>query len=61
MNNKEHYKMPDDVRALMKTYPVSSKNFSVGLLKLRYDRMDSESQRRAEKSLMCLTKGYNFS
>jgi len=49
--NKDHYKQPDDVVAIRKAYPITSFLFSVGLIKLRYDKMSKEDQIRAEKTL----------
>ena len=49
--SKDHYKQPDDVAAIRKVYPITSFLFSVGLIKLRYDKMSKEDQIRAEKTL----------
>lgn len=55
--NKEDYAMPFDVRAAAKAYAVTNRNFSVALIKMRYDRMDTETQIRAEKTLLSLKDG----
>jgi len=57
IKTKDDYVMPFDVRMAAKTYPVTKKNFSVALLKIRYDRMDDKTQRRAEKTLLSLQDG----
>ena len=54
---KEYYNVPFDVRQITKVYPVTQKNFSVALIKARYDRMDDKTQRRAEKTLLSLKDG----
>jgi hypothetical protein len=42
IKTKQEYEIPFDVRVAAKTYPVTQKNFSVALLKMRYDRMEEE-------------------
>lgn len=55
--NKDYYEIPFDVRQVAKMYSVYNKNFSKALIKIRYDRMDDATQRRAEKTLLSLQDG----
>jgi len=57
IKTKQDYEIPFDVRVAAKTYPVTQKNFSVALLKMRYDRMEEKDQIRAEKTLASLHDG----
>lgn len=57
MEAKDEYVMPVDVEIALQAYPVTKKEFSVALLKMRYDRMDDKTQRRAEKTLLSLKDG----
>tara|TARA_R110000803_G_scaffold50182_2_gene104209 strand:- start:78 stop:320 length:243 start_codon:yes stop_codon:yes gene_type:complete len=50
-DNKDHYKQAEDVTAIRKVYPITSFLFSVGLIKLRYEKMHKDDQIRAEKTL----------
>ena len=51
------YIPPEDIQFIAKTYPVTTKNFSIALLKARYDSLPREAQDRVEKSLLYLVKG----
>tara|TARA_S200002703_G_scaffold129009_1_gene115940 strand:- start:1412 stop:1603 length:192 start_codon:yes stop_codon:yes gene_type:complete len=57
IKTEDDYVLPFDVRAAMKAYPVTKKNFSVALIKMRYNRMDDKTQQRAEKTLLSLQDG----
>lgn len=57
MEAKDEYVMPVDVEIALQAYPVTKKEFSVALLKMRYDSMDDKTQRRAEKTLLSLKDG----
>lgn len=57
MEAKDEYVMPLDVEIALQAYPVTKKEFSVALLKMRYDSMDDKTQRRAEKTLLSLKDG----
>ena len=57
MEAKDEYVMPVDVEIALQAYPVTRKEFSVALLKMRYDSMDDKTQRRAEKTLLSLKDG----
>ena len=57
MEAKDEYVMPLDVEIALQAYPVTRKEFSVALLKMRYDSMDDKTQRRAEKTLLSLKDG----
>ena len=57
MEAKSEYVIPVDVDIALQAYPVTTKEFSVALLKMRYDRMDDKTQRRAEKTLQSLKDG----
>ena len=57
MEAKDEYVMPVDVEIALQAYPVTKKEFSVALLKMRYDSMDNKTQRRAEKTLLSLKDG----
>jgi hypothetical protein len=57
MEAKDEYVLPVDVEIALQAYPVTKKEFSVALLKMRYDRMDDKTQRRAEKTLLSLKDG----
>ena len=60
MNDQPQYDPPEDVKAVSKTYSVMSKLFSIALLKLRYDRMDTASQIRSEKTMFTLLHERNW-
>jgi hypothetical protein len=57
MEAKDEYVLPVDVEIALQAYPITKKEFSVALLKMRYDRMDDKTQRRAEKTLQSLKDG----
>ena len=57
MEAKDEYVMPVDVELALQAYPVTKKEFSVALLKMRYDSMNDKTQRRAEKTLLSLKDG----
>ena len=57
MEANDEYVMPVDVEIALQAYPVTKKEFSVALLKMRYNNMDSKTQRRAEKTLLALKHG----
>jgi len=57
MEAKDEYVLPVDVQIALKAYPITKKEFSVALLKMRYDSMDDKTQRRAEKTLLSLKDG----
>ena len=57
MEAKDEYVLPVDVEIALQAYPVTKKQFSIALLKMRYDRMDDKTQRRAEKTLKALKDG----
>lgn len=57
MDKNHEYVIPLDVEIALQAYPVTKKEFSVALLKMRYDRMDNKTQRRAEKTLLSLKDG----
>ena len=57
VNSEGDYDMPIDVAAARKSYPVTNRKFSEALIKLRYDRMDRETQIRAEKTLLSRKDG----
>jgi hypothetical protein len=57
MEAKDEYVIPVDVEIALQAYPITKKEFSVALLKMRYDRMDDKTQRRAEKTLQSLKDG----
>jgi|TARA_R110002072_G_scaffold101303_1_gene223088 hypothetical protein len=60
MNDKMQYDPPEDVKAVANTYPVNSKLFSIALIKLRYDKMNTASQIRAEKTMFALLHERNW-
>ena len=60
MNDKMQYDPPEDVKAVSKTYSVMSKLFTIALLKLRYDKMNTASQIRAEKTMFALLHERNW-
>ena len=43
MEAKDEYVMPVDVEIALQAYPVTKKEFSVALLKMRYDSMDDKT------------------
>jgi len=57
MEAKDEYVIPLDVEIALQAYPVTKKEFSVALLKMRYDSMNDKTQRRAEKTLLSLKDG----
>jgi hypothetical protein len=57
MEANHEYVIPLDVEIALQAYPVTKKEFSVALLKMRYDSMDDKTQRRAEKTLKALKDG----
>ena len=57
MEAKDEYVMPVDVEIALQAYPVTKKEFTVALLKMRYDNMDDKTQIRAEKTLLSLKDG----
>jgi len=57
MEAKDEYVMPVDVEIALQAYPVTKKEFSVALLKMRYNNMDNKTQRRTEKTLLALKNG----
>ena len=57
MEAKDEYVMPVDVEIALQAYPVTKKEFTVALLKMRYDNMDDKTQMRAEKTLLSLKDG----
>jgi hypothetical protein len=57
MEAKDEYVLPVDVEIALQAYPITKKEFSVALLKMRYDSMDDKTQRRAEKTLKALKDG----
>ena len=57
MEANHEYVIPLDVEIALQAYPVTKKEFSVALLKMRYDSMDNKTQRRAEKTLLSLKDG----
>ena len=57
MEAKDEYVLLVDVEIALQAYPVTKKEFSVALLKMRYDSMDDKTQRRAEKTLQSLKDG----
>ena len=54
------YEKPEDVRAVLKVYPVTSKLFSLALIKIRYDKMDKASQIRAERTMLAMSDGRSW-
>ena len=50
METNHEYVIPLDVEIALQAYPITKKEFSIALLKMRYDRMDNKTQRRAEKT-----------
>ncbi len=60
MNDQPQYDPPEDVQAVAKTYSVMSKLFSIALLKLRYDKMNTASQIRSEKTMFALLHERNW-
>ena len=60
MNDKMQYDPPEDVKAVANTYSVHSKLFSIALIKLRYDKMNTASQIRAEKTMFALLHERNW-
>ena len=57
MEAKDEYVLPVDVEIALQAYPITKKEFSVALLKMRYNNMDDKAQRRAEKTLKALKDG----
>ena len=57
MEAKDEYVIPVDVEIALQAYPVTKKEFTVALLKMRYDNMDDKTQMRAEKTLLSLKDG----
>ena len=57
MEAKDEYVLPVDVEIALQAYPVTKKQFSIALLKMRYDSMDDKTQQRAEKTLLSLKDG----
>ena len=57
MEANHEYVIPLDVEIALQAYPVTKKEFSVALLKMRYNNMDDKTQRRAEKTLKALKDG----
>ena len=57
MEAKDEYVIPVDVEIALQEYPVTKKEFSVALLKMRYDSMNDKTQRRAEKTLLSRKDG----
>ena len=57
MDKSHEYVIPLDVEIALQAYPITKKEFSIALLKMRYDRMDNKTQRRAEKTLLSLKDG----
>jgi len=57
MEAKDEYVLPVDVEIALQAYPITKKEFSVALLKMRYDSMDDKTQQRAEKTLLSLKDG----
>ena len=57
MEAKDEYVLPVDVEIALQAYPITKKEFSVALLKMRYNKMDDKTQRRAEKTLKALKDG----
>ena len=57
MDKSHEYVIPLDVEIALQAYPITKKEFSVALLKMRYDSMDDKTQRRAEKTLQSLKDG----
>ena len=57
MEAKDEYVMPLDVEIALQAYPVTKKEFSVALLKMRSNSMNDKTQRRAEKTLLSLKDG----
>jgi hypothetical protein len=57
IKTQDEYVMPLDVEIALQAYPVTQKNFSVALLKMRYDMMEEKDQIRAEKTLLSLRDG----
>jgi hypothetical protein len=60
MNDKPQYEPSEDVQAVARTYSVMSKLFSIALIKLRYDKMNTASQIRAEKTMFALLHERNW-
>lgn len=60
MNDKMQYDPPEDVKAVASAYSLSSKLFSIALIKLRYDKMNTASQIRAEKTMFALLHERNW-
>ena len=60
MNDKMQYDPPEDVKAVANTYSLNSKLFSIALIKLRYDKMNTASQIRAEKTMFALLHERNW-
>jgi len=56
----EFYQKPQDIRQLERDYPVSTKQFSISLLKTRYRDMDIYAQLRADKSIKALETGHFY-
>jgi|TARA_R110000823_G_scaffold314930_1_gene445027 hypothetical protein len=54
------YEKPEDVQAVLKVYPVTSKLFSLALIKIRYDKMDKASQIRAERTMLAMSDGRSW-
>ena len=60
MKETLQYHAPEDVKAVAKTYPLNSKLFSIALIKLRYEKMNTASQIRAEKTMFALLHERNW-
>lgn len=51
------YQMSDEVRSLLRLYPVTSRMFSIHLLESRMRYMDKRTRLRALKVINCLRTG----
>jgi len=58
--SRDFYKKPDDVRRLERLSSIGSKEFSISLIKARYEQMDSETKLRADQTLISLDTGCFF-
>lgn len=51
-----HWEAPEDIKKLLKDYPVTKVRFSIALLRARYPSFDETTKRRAEKVIDCLMR-----
>lgn len=51
------WRKPNDIRELEKIWPVTKRQFSLQLLRMRLNKMDKETQHRAIKVMDALKTG----